>query len=108
MTFASDRRTGSLATAASVTAAQANNVRTGVLFHGLFVIFLRIIVVIVLVLVLVLGRVAGAPNSSSASCGAPRVADLEIGAPSLRFMVPMHAKKRKGPTHEPDRRQTWL
>src|SRR5437016_2133586 len=40
MTFASDRRTCSLATAASVTAAQANNVMIGVILHGLVVILL--------------------------------------------------------------------
>jgi len=38
----------------------------------------------------------GAPNSSLASCGAPRLADLEIGAPGARFMIPMHARSERG------------
>src|SRR5207249_7853660 len=37
-------------------------------------------------------ELAGPPNSSSASCGARRMADLEIGAPGARFMVPMQAR----------------
>ena len=41
----------------------------------------------------------GAPARRGAAC--PKRADLEIGAPIPRFMVPMDAQRRKEALHEP-------